>query len=176
MKYTPEIEKLILNQIATTPDAPIILPPHCYWKGVATPWIYVDQMPVRLVNVLYELAIGPIPPGASIGRRVGTMPADVNPHHWEVVPVRIRAARSHCPKDHPYTQDDWFEGVGHRCQTCRAERLLGTPSVADINREKTHCPKNHILVKRKNGRRMCKECPKERSAAWRAKQKETQGK
>ena len=169
MRYTPEIEQKILAQIAATPDAEVILPDWAYWKGIDQPWIYLDSMPIPLVKVLYADLVGPIPEGAGLQPRPGTSRRSVNPHLWQLVPTP--KSRAECPNGHPYTEDDYIPGVGHRCLTCRAAKLLGTESPIDKNRKKTTCPKGHKLVKRKNGRRRCLECPREQTARWRAKQK-----
>lgn len=167
MRYTPRIEQKILAQIEQTPDREIILPAWAYWEGVDQPWIYLDQIPTPLVRVLYERLIGALPEHVGLQPKPGTSRRSVNPHLWVTVPTR--RARAVCPNNHPYTDEDWIEGVGHRCQTCRATELLGTPSPIDINRSKTRCPKGHPLVKRPNGRRRCLECPREQTAAWRKK-------
>lgn len=169
MRWTPEIEKKIVEQIARTPTAEIILPDWAYWEGEDHPWIYVDSMPTMLVKHLYAKLIEPIPDGAGLQPKPGTSRRSVNPHLWVIVPSR--RARAVCPNGHPYTEDDWIDGVGHRCQTCRASKLLGTPDAAEINRRKTTCPKGHPLVKRKNGKRRCLECPRAQTAAWRERQK-----
>jgi hypothetical protein len=166
VRYTPQIEQRILAQIAATPEAEIILPDWAYWEGVDQPWIYVDSMPMPLVRVLYERVIGALSPEAGLQPKPGTSRRSVNPHLWVQTPT-LRA-RAVCPNGHVYTDDDWIEGVGHRCQTCRADKLLGTPSAIDVNRAKTTCPQGHALVRRKNGRRRCLECPRAQTAAWRA--------
>jgi hypothetical protein len=175
VKYSPEIEQVIVQTIEANPDRELLLPDWAYWKGEDTPWIYVDQMPVRLVVHLYEQILGAIPRGSGLARKPGTHARNVNPYLWTVVPGP--AARAECPKGHEYGPDDWVEGVGHRCQTCRAERRLaretGRPSPTEINRRKTHCPKGHVLVKRKNGRRRCLECPREQQARYLARKQGT---
>lgn len=171
MRWTPQIEEKVLAQIKATPESEVILPHWAYWKGVDQPWIYVDSFPMPLVKVLYERLIGAIPYGAGLQPKPGTSRRSVNPHLWVLVPSY--KARAVCPNGHEYDEGDWIEGVGHRCQACKAAKRLGTPSVADINRKKTTCPEGHRLVKRKNGRRRCLECPREQTARWRAKQKGT---
>lgn len=169
MRWTPEIEQRILAQIERTPDREVILPDWAYWKGLHQPWVYIDSMPTPLVRVLYERVIGAIPDGMGLQPKPGTSRRSVNPHLWVLVPT----PRSHaaCPNGHEYDEGDWIEGVGHRCQACRAARLLGKPTIAEINRKKTTCPKGHALVKRPNGRRRCLECPREDAARRRAARK-----
>jgi len=164
VRYSPEIEQALVDAIAANPDREIVLTDDCYWEGIDTPWIYVDQQPVRLVVVLYEQIIGALPRGAGLARRPGTHPRNINPHLWTVVPNT--RARAFCPKaGHEYGPDDWIEGVGHRCQACKAERHL-RDSPADVNRRKTHCPQGHPLVRRPNGRRRCLECPREQQRRY----------
>lgn len=170
MRYSPEIEEAIVAQIKSEPTREIILPDWAYWEGIDTPWVYRNQVPVRLVVVLYERLVGALPEGAGLARQPGTHPRNVNPLLWTVVPGP--RARAECANGHEYSPDDWIEGVGHRCQACRAAKLLGTESPIDINRKKTHCPKGHVLVKRKNGRRRCLECPREQQAAYAARKRE----
>lgn len=170
MRYTPQIEKAILDQIEREPQREIVLPDWAYWKGIDQPWIYVDGRPQRLVRVLYETVIGVLPEGAGLTGRPGTHPRNINPHLFVVVPtLRARAA---CPNGHPYTEDDWTEGVGHRCQACRVSKLLGGLSASEKNKRKKVCPQGHKLVRRKNGRRRCYECPRIREQERRRRQKE----
>lgn len=172
MRWTPKVEKKILQQIERSPDREIILPSWAYWEGVDQPWIYVDSLPTPLVRVLYERLIGALPDGAGLQPRLGTSRRSVNPHLWVVVPTS--RSRAVCPNGHAYTDDDFIAGVGHRCQACRAAKLLGTPSAADVNRGKTHCPQGHEYTTEntrytKQGQRRCKTCAREQTAAWRAK-------
>lgn len=170
MRYDVQTEEAIVAQIRRQPNREVILPDHCYWEGMDTPWIYVDQKPVRLVVWLYRRIIGPLPAGAGLARKPGTSARNINPHLWVVTPGP--RARVECPNGHEYGPDDWIPGVGHRCQACRAAKLLGTESPIDINRSKTHCPEGHVLVKRKNGRRRCYECPRAQQAAYAARKRE----
>ena len=174
MKYSAEIEQTIIDAIEANPDRELLLPDWAYWKGDDTPWIYLDQQPVRLVVHLYESVIASLPEGAGLARKPGTHPRNVNPHLWTMVPHP--KSRAVCPNGHEYGAEDWVEGVGHQCQTCRAERHLrrerkGTPSPTDINRQKTHCPQGHEYTKQntirlKSGRRRCKTCHREQQAAY----------
>lgn len=169
MRYSRKVERAIVAQIEREPSRPVILPDWAYWKGDPQPWVYLDSQPIRLARHLYGLLVGELPPGAGLRNPPEIDQRNVNPHLMVVTPSR--GARITCPNNHRYTEDDYIEGVGHRCQTCRAQRLLGTPDVATINRAKTHCPKNHPLVKRKKGPRRCLECPREATRAWRENQK-----
>lgn len=171
MRWTPEIEERIVTQIEATPDLEIILPAWAYWKGHDQPWVYVDGMPQRLVRILYERLIRSLPDRAGLSPKPGTDPRNINPHLFVVLPSRH--SRAECVNGHEYTEDDWIPNVGYRCQTCRAEQLLGTPSAADLNRIKTHCPNGHPLegdnlVQLKNGRRRCKTCHAATQARYRA--------
>lgn len=171
MRYSAEIEDRIVAQIEAEPEREVILPDWAYWKGVDTPWIYVGGIPRPLVNVLYERVIGVLPDGAGLSPRPGTDRRNVNPHLWLVKPTS--GSRAVCPNGHIYTEADWIPNVGHRCQACRAARLLGVPSPADINRRKTHCPEGHPLsgdnlIHLKNGRRRCRTCHAATQARYKA--------
>lgn len=171
MKWTPEYEQAIVRQIKVEPRRELILPEWAYWKGHDEPWVYIDGMPTRLVVVLYERLIGTLPVGAGLARKPGTDRRNVNPYLYEVMPAP--KMRTVCPNGHVYTEADLIEGVGHKCQTCRAAKLLGTESPVDANRKKTHCPKGHRLVKRPNGRRRCLECPRQQQADYLARKNGT---
>jgi hypothetical protein len=171
MRYSPETEQMIVEQIEREPEREVILPDWAYWEGSDTPWVYIEGMPRRLVVVLYERLIRGLPEGAGLARKPGTHPRNINPFLYQVMPSpHVRAT---CANDHVYTTEDYIEGVGYRCQTCRAAKLLGTDSPVDLNRKKTKCPKGHALVLRKNGRRRCLECPRAQQAAYAARKKGT---
>lgn len=168
MKYTDEIEKTLLTTIQHEPEKELILPEWAY-RGANQPVIYRGGKTIRLVRHLYENLIGPLDPNQGLAQQPGHNPRNVNPHHW--VPTATRHTRLVCPNGHRYTGADMTPD-GHRCRQCHDDKLLGTPGTADVNRAKTHCPKNHLLVKRPNGKRRCLECPREQSRAYRAAQKE----
>jgi hypothetical protein len=171
MKYTHEMEEMIVTQIEREPEREVILPDWCYWKGTGAVYIHRDGERVRLVQHLYESLIGALPRGVGLAPRPGTSPRNVNPHLYVIVPTP--GARPQCPNRHPYTEEDWVPGVGHQCQACRAAKRNGKPSPIDINRAKTHCPKGHVLVKRKNNTRRCYECPRRQSQEYRKRVKES---
>jgi hypothetical protein len=164
MKWTPKIERAIIQAIEANPDREIVLPDSAYWEGINAPWIYRDGLPEPLPRVLYEQIIGVLPTGAGLSPRPGTHPRNINPHLFVVTPSR--RARAACPNGHLYTEDDWFENVGHRCQTCRVMRLTGRTSPIEINRAKRVCPEGHDLILRPNGRRRCLECPRRQQAEY----------
>lgn len=171
MRYNEEIEAEIIAQIRRSPDAELFLPDWAYWKGVNQPHIFIGQMRVPLVRVLYEKLVGPLEATQGLRPKVGTSLRSVNPNLWRPVPgVRAKAS---CPNGHEYTDEDWINGK-HRCHICYGKKLTGGVNPADVNRAKMTCPQGHKLVRRKNGRRRCRECPRAQTAAWRAKkEKET---
>lgn len=177
MRYSAEIEAKIIAQIEAEPDREVILPDWAYWKGVDTPWVYIEGLPKPLVHVLYERVIGVIPDRAGLTPRPGTDRRNVNPHLWLLMPyAKDRIARPVCPNGHEYTDADWKPGVGHRCQACRALKLLGTPNAADLNKAKTHCPAGHPLkgknlINLKNGRRKCRICHADTQARYAARKR-----
>lgn len=167
MKFSPAIERKIVDQITREPDRPVILPDWAYWAGTDTAYIYVNRMPVPLIHYLRELLIGDVTEDEGVVNLPDVDTRNVNPYLAVVTPTM--RSRPVCPNGHRYTEDDFIPGVGHRCQACRVEKLKGTPSVVDKNRSKTTCPEGHRLVRRPNGRRRCFECPRKQSAAYRRK-------
>lgn len=168
MRYSKAIERKIIEQLIAEPERDTILPSWAYASG-NQPVIYHGGKPVKLARHLYEKIVGPIPDGAGLKLEPGHDPRDVNPHHFVV--TGSPHVRLTCPNNHRYTDQDRTED-GYRCHVCREEKNLGTPSVSDVNAAKTHCPKNHVLVLRTNGRRRCMECPREQQARYRVRQKE----
>jgi hypothetical protein len=82
----------------------------------------------------YELLRESIPDGMVIDHRCRNRPC-VNPDHLEVVSMRentlrgvgvtaINARRTHCPKDHPYSEaNTYVSPKGYRqCRICRSAR------------------------------------------------------
>lgn len=173
MRYSPEIEAMILAQIVRTPDKEIILPDWAYWEGDPQPWVYIDRMPTRLMRHLYQLVVGELHPNHGLVNPPGVDPRNINPRLAVLTPAR--RAKLQCPRGHLYTGDDYIEGVGHRCQTCRAEKQLGKkPTQGDLNRAKTHCPLGHEYTRRGNGKRRCPTCHREAERDRRQKIKESQ--
>jgi hypothetical protein len=165
MRMTAEMGNALLAQITAEPEREVIMPEWAYPKRGNQPQVYVNSMPTPLIRALHDILIRPLGEDEGIDNPPGVDPHNVNPHL--AVVLRSRQAKAACRNNHAYTDEDWVEGVGYRCQTCRSDRLKGTPSATDINRAKTHCSKNHVLVKRKNGRRRCLECPREQTRRWR---------
>lgn len=175
MRFNAEIEEKILQQIRTEPEREVILPAWAYASGEVQPVVYVKGKPVRLVRVLYQKLIGPLPATAGLAMLPGHDRRNVNPHHFQ--PVATRHTRVTCPNGHEYTEED-MTPRGNRCRRCREAKNLGTPNPIQLNAAKTHCPMNHPLigdnlVKLKSGKRRCKTCHADQSRARRARQKET---
>lgn len=171
MRYTPEIEAQILAQIVREPDRAIILPRWAYWAGDPQPWVYIDRMPTRLIRHLYGLVVGELHPDHGLTNPPGVDPRNVNPRLAVVTPSR--RSKVVCQNGHRYTGDDYIENVGHECQTCRADRMLGKGmNVGQINKAKKTCPQGHKLVRRPNGKRRCFECDAARARARRARERE----
>ena len=79
MRYSSEIEAMILAQIVRTPDKEIILPDWCYWEGDPQPWVYIDRMPTRLMRHLYQLVVGELHPNHGLVNPPGVDPRNINP-------------------------------------------------------------------------------------------------
>lgn len=95
----------------------------------------------RAHRAAYEYFVGPIPPGMTIDHechnRVGCELTDascphrrcVNPDHLVPKPIgansaaspNSNAAKTHCPKGHPYDEENtyWYRGTYRGCRTCR---------------------------------------------------------
>ena len=170
MRYTPEIEAKLLAQIKRTPDKPIVLPDWAYWKDDPAPRVYVGGRPIKLIRHLHELVVGPVQPGRGIINPPHVPVKNVNPLLAVIVPTE--RSKAVCGKGHPYGPEDYIEGVGHRCQTCRKEKLAGTPNAGEVNRLKKTCPRGHKLRRRSDGRRRCYECPAEQERERRKRKKE----
>lgn len=118
-------------------------PDECWpWIGVIQPRGYgifgMNGKKVLAHRVAYELAIGPIPDGLQIDhvRARGCTRRDcVNPGHLEPVTGQennlrstnvsaINAAKTHCPKGHPYDRVyKRKDGLERVCGTCARENL-----------------------------------------------------
>lgn len=137
---------------------------------------------VRPSRVMYEVQVGPIPPGMELDHvksRGCTSTACCNPAHLETVTGRENklrgdtvaarnAAKTHCPQGHLYDEaNTYYSPDGSRlCRACHREKKAlrrwldgaGLPSS-----ERTHCPQNHpydeantkITTK---GYRQCRAC------------------
>jgi len=90
---------------------------------------------VRANRWLYEQMIGPIPKGKVLDHRVCDNPPCVRPDHQEPATQRQNilrgkglaaqnAAKTHCPRDHPYSGDNLIitSNGGRACRTCENKR------------------------------------------------------
>lgn len=180
MRYTEEIERGIIEQIQKEPDRPIVLPDWAYWGDTDSCYILVDGYWTPLMRHLFEMLIQPLPEQVGLANPPGVPKRNVNPRL--AVVLATRHSRAACPKGHAFSADDYRPGVGYRCKVCREawrkENLKGTPSVADINRAKTHCPNGHPLergnlIHLRDGRRKCRTCHRDTQARYRARKKES---
>lgn len=108
------------------------------WTGPISPRGYgyfsFRRTPVRAHRFSYALSSGPIPNGLVLDHLCGNRDC-VNPLHLEPVtprenvlrsartPAAINAAKTHCPKGHPYdAANTKIRSNGHRdCATCALE-------------------------------------------------------
>jgi hypothetical protein len=95
-------------------------------------------------RVVWEMLIGPIPDGWEVDHWCKNRGC-VNPDHLEPVPQRVNLMRSgawsavnarktHCPKDHPYTEANtrWDHGRRH-CRACDRARPRREASARKAN-------------------------------------------
>jgi len=162
-----------LERIASHPERAIVLSDWCYWEGQPQPVVYIDGLPTRLNRHLYAKAIGPLDYATKLYPREGVHVRNVNPHLFDVRAGRTRGDT--CAKGHPYAGNEMPDNsMGFRCVTCylawRARHSLGRQNVGQINRSKTHCPKDHPysgsnLLVQSDGRRRCRICNRDQTAA-----------
>lgn len=176
MRLTSEIESTLLERLDRFPERAIVMPEWCYWKGQAQPIVYIDGLPTRLNRYLYTKVIGPLDYSTRLIRRDGVHPLNVNPHLFIAEPGRSRGDR--CAKGHAYAGNEMPDNsMGFRCVTCylafRKRHSLGRRNAGQLNAAKTHCPRGHPysgsnLITQSNGRRRCRQCNAEQTAARRA--------
>lgn len=169
---------------------------HIGVPGTTPKWVH---------RVAYEAWIGPIPDGLHIDHLCRVRDC-CNPEHLEPVTPRENvlrgtgfaaehAKRTHCPKGHPYDEENTYvrPGRGGRdCNTCRsmasrakAKRLKGKLSAVPIKERpvptrfhKTHCKAGHpysgenLYIDTRGGRQ-CREC--RRAAVRRSRAKRRPG-
>lgn len=169
------------------------------WRGYITPAGYggLKHGPHQLAHrISYMLYVGPIPDGLQIDHLCRVRHC-VNPEHLEPVTARVNllrgvgwaarnAAKTHCPKGHPYSGKNLrvSHGGGRMCVTCAREatrkaqarrKELGLPYtrgeyVPHPRVKATHCKHGHPFDAEntyvtKNGLRQCRTCGRERHAA-----------
>src|SRR5262245_13646810 len=121
-----KLKERLLSYVAEDPQT------GCWnWTGYCTRTGYgrikVGQRSLLAARVAYEQFTGPIPQGLTVDhlcRNTGC----VNPGHLECVDAaentrRARAAITHCPKGHPYDEQNtlvWADGK-RRCRICQRE-------------------------------------------------------
>ena len=108
------------------------------WNGAKNPLgygkLYVDGRWLQAHRVAYELVYGPIPEGADLDHRC-RVPSCVRPSHLQPVthrenilrgeaPAARHAAKTHCPKGHPYSGPNLRIDTNgaRRCRACESER------------------------------------------------------
>lgn len=176
MILTDGIHRQITAAIKRDRWRPLVLPDFCYWKGRDQPVVYVDELPEQLARVLYRELIGELDYSHSLRLLDGIPKRNVNPYLFEVTQHRRRG--SVCPNGHDYAGNEMpSNSGGWRCRTCYEAWLErhrhGGQSVAEINRAKEFCPRNHPysganLLITKTGRRRCRQCHREDMARYRA--------
>lgn len=135
-KPKPELERFF-GLLEEAPDG-------CWlWIGYVRPNGYAQfgQANRRIVYAhrwSYQEFVGPIPEGLELDHLCRVRHC-VNPEHLEPVtraenlarsPIywgNVKAAKTHCPKGHPYDDENTYsppgrEGAHRLCRTCRRER------------------------------------------------------
>lgn len=141
----------------------------------------------------YEHSNSPIPDGAFVCHHCD-VPRCVRPEHLFLGTLLVnnqdmfhkgrsrQQQATHCPAGHEYNEENTFFDAGRRrCKSCRrTKRRVNRDEArqAEMRKRmgaqraaKTHCPKNHPYdeanTRVNNGRRHCRACARERSAASR---------
>lgn len=98
--------------------------------------------------------------------------------YWEK--VEWNSKKTHCPQGHPYSGSNLIVRLGgaRACRACQdeaqaryRERHRAGVVPAGLRADWTHCPKNHpldgtnLVVDAKSGKRRCRRCKAEASAA-----------
>lgn len=106
--------------------------------GYAYGWDTVKRRQRAIHRIRYEREVGLIPDGDDLDHYVcDNGPGGCcNPWHCRPASTRenvlrsnsfasVNAAKTHCPKGHPYATDDYFKRDGSRsaCRRCAAEKL-----------------------------------------------------
>jgi hypothetical protein len=114
------------------------VPTGCWlWTGGVSKWGYgkfkVEGRTLAAHRWGYEALVGPVPEGLQIDHRCRVRSC-VNPSHLDAVTCRENllrgdtfqarnAAKTHCPKGHPYSGDNLMLSAGGRyCRTCTRAR------------------------------------------------------
>lgn len=96
--------------------------------------IRIDGRLVKVHRVVYEMQVGPIPPGMQIDH-LCRVRACCEPTHMEVVtnrenvlrgigPTARNAAKTHCLRGHPFSGNNLrIASSGRKCRTCERLRL-----------------------------------------------------
>lgn len=160
------------------PKREVALPAALYSQVGGHPVVRmeIDGIRVLLHRWLFEQINEQVLGGDLLRRRPGVDPRNVNPFLFDRISRHAPVLREVCPNGHRYAAVGEVSGlVGVRCARCRSDRLarrrVGAPSQADLNRAKTHCPRNHeyteentLYRKSDKGARRCATCERDRMA------------
>lgn len=135
-KVIPVVDRLRLRSIEAPCLVKGILGPCRVWTGACDPKGYgmINNGPpegktVRAHRIAYTILVGPIPDGLELDHLCRRRDC-WNPDHLEPVTTAEnssrgrswthQAAKTHCPKGHPFDVDNTYESNGKRhCRECR---------------------------------------------------------
>lgn len=102
-------------------------------KSFGYGYFWLNNKRLRAHRLAYEIWVEPIPDGLCLDHLCRNRSC-VNPDHLEAVtptenlmrgesPAALNAAKTHCPKGHPYSgRNLLFSSGSRRCLTCHRER------------------------------------------------------
>lgn len=129
MKLIEDLPVRLSSKINVQTDGCWLWTAYCAPNGYGICWL---NAPGKLAHrVVYQLLVGPIPPGLDIDHLCRVRNC-VNPHHLEPVTRRenlrrgvgVSSAMTHCRRGHPFDEDNtyWIDATRRQCRACKRER------------------------------------------------------
>ncbi len=134
------LEKKFLDRL----ERVVVCPSSCWiWTdvldkdgyGIVQHTVNYVKQHIRAHRMSYEYHVGPIPKGLCLDHLCRTRSC-VNPRHLEAVSIRENVKRggwslkTHCPKGHPYDEENTYlsPGKNHRqCIACKKAIYFAIP-------------------------------------------------